>query len=545
MAENLLKSNYINQEVLHTKSAFLTNRTFNLDIEGATLDVDSAIASAEARERQFYARFKQNNYDDFMRLVRTEFINNEKDKEVLSRFTFDNLCTTLWALSKQQQKQFHKPEEFEFKLTIKNDAPAEIHKAVSKIFGGKQGDELADALSKISIDSQELYQLINKATGHSRKVKGMTASKVKSDRLQEIKQLEKEMQKDTSWLSFGIKKGDEEYTLSKIIEEDQMEAAFPWGFKTEHIKQMSSSPEMREKLNKAFLIVKDYVLRTLGKDASPQLKRALQITWDEKVGPYLNEDFTFFERGVASNSIKGAFGEFQAAAIMELFNIIYGASNSKSIAKIAGDTDSTAGLADVNVFGNFGIQVKNFSERKKDTTIGATTNIGLLTKYFTNEQVAKDTRIFFANYFFNKSFQSEMGNIANQLSEDISTLHYALLSLSTSDDQRVSFYTISGKYFVPASEILRAIKNGQSKFALKSKPNYRGSLGKTDEGFKNKNLYKNYWIPNETNGRVYYTPTEQNKASYDNLVNNAITIKSGFSYEFILKEVSNARYDLY
>jgi hypothetical protein len=40
---------------------------------------------------------------------------------------------------------------------------------------------------------------------------------------------------------------------------------------------------------------------------------------------------------------------------MELFNIIYGASNSKSIAKIAGDTDSTAGLADVNVFGNFGI----------------------------------------------------------------------------------------------------------------------------------------------------------------------------------------------
>jgi hypothetical protein len=138
----------------------------------------------------------------------------------------------------------------------------------------------------------------------------MTTSKVKSDRLQEIKSLEKEMRMDTSWLSIGIKKGNDEYTLSKIIEEDQMEAAFPWGFKTEHIKQMSSSPEMKERLNKAFLVVKDYVLRTLGRGASPQLTKALRITWDEKVGPYLNEDFTFFERGIASNSIKGAFGEF-------------------------------------------------------------------------------------------------------------------------------------------------------------------------------------------------------------------------------------------
>lgn len=546
MAENLVKrSNYTNQEVLHTDSAFLISKTFDFNITGATLDIDGAIASAELRESQFYSKFKQSTYDGFMQLVRSEFIVNENDKEVLSNFTFDKLCASLWNLSKQQTHQFHNPEEFTLEIKIKNDIPEDIRKSVSKIFDGKQGEELTEALSQVSIDSKQLYQLINKATGRHRKVTNVKTSNIKSDRLKEIKDLEKEMLADTSWLTFGIKKGEENYTLSQIIEEDQMTAAFPWGFKQEHIRQMSTSPEMRERLNKAFLIVKDYVLRTLGNGASPNLSKALRITWDEKVGPHLNDDFSFFERGMASNAIKGAFGEFQAAAMMELFNLTYGASNAKSIARIAGDTDSTAGLADVNVFGNFGIQVKNFSERKKDKTIKATTNIGLLTKYFTDYQVAQDTRIFFANYFFNKSFQEQMKSTYNQLSEDISTLHYALLSLSTQDDQRVSFYMISGKYFVPASEILKAIKYGDSQFKTTGAPTYRGSLTKTDDEFSKNKLYQKYWTPNSQGERVYYTPTDQNQASYNNLVNNAITIKSNFSYEFVVNQVSNGRYALY
>jgi hypothetical protein len=38
-----------------------------------------------------------------------------------------------------------------------------------------------------------------------------------------------------------------------------------------------------------------------------------------------------------------------------LFNIKYGASTAKSITRITGDTDSTAGLADVMAFENFGV----------------------------------------------------------------------------------------------------------------------------------------------------------------------------------------------
>jgi hypothetical protein len=49
MAENLY-SNYTNQEVLHTKSAFILNKKFNLDIKDTTLDFDAAIRRAEMRE---------------------------------------------------------------------------------------------------------------------------------------------------------------------------------------------------------------------------------------------------------------------------------------------------------------------------------------------------------------------------------------------------------------------------------------------------------------------------------------------------------------
>jgi transaldolase len=119
--------------------------------------------------------------------------------------------------------------------------------------------------------------------------------------------------------------------------------------------------------------------------------------------------------------------------MLELFNIKYGASNSKSIARITGDTDSTAGLADVMAFENFGVQVKNFNEFGSTKNVGATTNPALLTKYFDNQAVAQDVRLFLANYFFNDTFKKNKETEFTNLSNDISQLHYALLSLSVSD----------------------------------------------------------------------------------------------------------------
>ena len=48
--------------------------------------------------------------------------------------------------------------------------------------------------------------------------------------------------------------------------------------------------------------------------------------------------------------------------MFEYFNMLYGTSSATKIASIQGDTETTAGLADVKIFDSIGIQVKNFAK---------------------------------------------------------------------------------------------------------------------------------------------------------------------------------------
>jgi hypothetical protein len=166
------------------------------------------------------------------------------------------------------------------------------------------------------------------------------------------------------------------------LEHNTKERRFPWGYKKEDILAAQSDPELNTRLNEAYREVKRYVIDILGSGASPELRRALEITWMKKLGNSLSEDFTFFERGMAGDSLKGALGEFQAAAIMEMFNIKFHNNNiSNTAAKILGDTSSKGGLADVGVFNNFGIQVKNFSMNRTNQMIDSTISAGDFSKY--------------------------------------------------------------------------------------------------------------------------------------------------------------------
>lgn len=574
MAKNILSSNYTNQEVLHTKSAFLINKKFNLDIKSSSLDASTAIARAEAREQQFYMKFGQSTYDGFIKMVRSEFIDNENDRIALSNFSYSNLIDSLRELKAQTSHKIHRQEDYEVTITIKNNAPKEVEKILRP---GKKGEKnsadgvtgeivegVGEIIKSIGVDDKKMVQLLNLARKQlTKKNKNGETENLRAGRkhagaissgsmgakdIELMKKLEALMDKDASWLVIDLKKNEENTTLSTMFSEDRIERNFPWGYTPSQIKELIKDGEHLERLNKAFLVVKNYVLRTLGQPSSPQLSKAFHITWDRKIGPILNEDFSFFERGGINDALKGALGEFQTAALLELFNIKYGASSAKSIAQITGDTDSTAGLADVMAFENFGVQVKNFNEFGSTKDIKSTTNPLLLTQYFDSPTVARDVRIFLANYFFNDSFKASEEAAAQftDLSADISQIYYALLSLSVNDeDKKVSFYTISGKYFVPVSEILRAIQTNQTTFGFNG-INSKNTIHKTDDQFKNNNVYTKYWSPETTeSGRLFYTPTEQNKTSYNNLVSNSITIKGSFDYKKILGDLSNSRYALY
>lgn len=560
-----LFSSYTREEVLHTKSAFLNGKVFSLDIHSTTMDIDTAIIMAENKEKMFYQRFGKNSYDDFINMVRMGFHYNEQDRLVLQRFSYNSLIKSIPELAQSQNHQMHDEEEYELTVNFKLTPPKQVKNILLPDHKGKDplGDKLNEALQSLTLDDGRLVKLLNLAQNQIKVTKQGTTTNMKSGRkrsdaiakgkystkgIEVIEKLEQLMTNDESWLVIGIKKGGQEVPLSTILKEDKTEKNFPWGYKPKEIAELIKDPDKKQRLNHAFLVVKDFVLRKLGSGASPELKRALEITWNQKIGPSLNSDFSFFERGsIYSEALKGAFGEFQSAAIFELFNIRYGGSTAKTIARITGDTDSQAGLADVVAFEQFGVQVKNFNEARKNNIIDTTTNPKLLTQYFQDESVAKDVRIFLANYFFNKSFAKTEGvpETYKKLETDISTLYYALFSLSVSNDTRVSFYTISGRYFVPASEILRAIKYN-SAIAKPMSISSKTTIGRNDDGFNDNNLYKTYWQPYTVeNNKTHYEPTPQNTTSYQNLVGNAITIKSGFDYQTILGDLTNSRYSLW
>lgn len=536
-------TSYVGEEVLHTQSAYPLSKSFNLDLKNSTKDLSSAIAAARAREESFYAMFNESSFEGFIRLIKNNFLSNENDRMVLANFQFDNLSKTLYACFQQNKREYIVPEKYTVKVTIKGDKKIDVKKLLKDFDVSGDGD-----LSfNLALDDERLFALINKATGSTRRKDVVSTHRASSGRIKDVKGLEKEMASDLNWLQFNITNNatNQQEKLSSLLEHNTKERRFPWGYKKEDILAAQSDPELSTRLNEAYREVKRYVIDILGSGASPELRRALEITWMKKLGNSLSEDFTFFERGMAGDSLKGALGEFQAAAIMEMFNIKFHNNNiSNTAAKILGDTSSKGGLADVGVFNNFGIQVKNFSMNRTNQMIDSTISAGDFSKYIEAQSMAKDFRIFLANYFFNSDFQTRREAEYSSLSEEISKLQYALMSLSVAEeDQGVSFYLISGKFLVPASRILTAFQQDSALFSSSGQPVYGKVIAKSDKEYEEGDLFKKYWENHvETSS---FSPTPYNAEAYKNLVYSNIHIKSSFNYQKIIGDFSNSLYAMY
>jgi hypothetical protein len=71
--------------------------------------------------------------------------------------------------------------------------------------------------------------------------------------------------------------------------------------------------------------------------------------------------------------------------------------------------NGTQGKVDVSLLGKYGIQVKNYDLMIREmglasTNIATGTNLGTFSEYLPNLTQGEDLRVFFANYYFNKSF---------------------------------------------------------------------------------------------------------------------------------------------
>ena len=212
------------------------------------------------------------------------------------------------------------------------------------------------------------------------------------------------------------------------------------------------------------------------------LKKAFQRTWKDNINR-IEYGIAFFLKGGTLTYFSGAFGEFQIALLSNYILQRTGAIKDKTLAKtLSSKISNTIGQTeqakvDVTLLGNLGIQVKNYNPYtyNYNPIETNTTAESFLNKLGSNGQaISKDDEhqvvsltSFLANYAFSQDYRAMAGQdtipsvkeVEKSLANYAGELYNLSISNSGAFSDTVLFYSFSGMYLVPASEILKAVYN--------------------------------------------------------------------------------------
>lgn len=538
MADNFLSQVYSHpypNEGLHTKSAYLKDRTFNISNFNIPSNM-AAIETCRSREQRLYQHYNCFSFEEFMRKIKNHFLVNPNDAKVFQNFQYVNLTIKLNELAQKyipKQTQF---EQISLEIKVNEKTNDDIKKALASLgFGDEFTLRMGVDLDKFKTVLSAIRKTLGKRGGLHTSSKGISTA---------TREIIAEIEK-TGIVSMKPTEGVR--SVSDIIAEDRAMAAFPWGFKKADIETAlnGGDPHMKARLEAAYKVLRTFFIETLTEGGSPEIKQAARIVWEDKLGTQLDSRISFFEKGNVNDLKVGAGGEYAAAMMFVYFDIVFGGAG-KNIAKIAGDeaTRGMQGKIDVEALQSYGIQVKNFNmaarQASGNTLIKAGTNPGIFSQYLPEDQ-GEDLRMFFANYYFNKDFAQQSGREKqfNEVVWEMRQYFYALYNLALSDvleRDQVSFYVIGSRYIVPASVIIETATRRKDGVPFEIKLPYNQ---KTDEELSK---LKNYWVQPSPG---FWIPTEENKAQYENYVYRQITIKSDIDYSLFIGELEKSEYSLY
>lgn len=552
----------------------------------------------EAKEKEFYSYLTNGQATTYSKFK--EFISkslgglNGPDATVFKQFANVNLRNSLLRLE-SSKRNIHTTE-----ATIKIDS-SQLKK--KKINIGKFFEE-ANITPKPKIKGEITISGVAFTPEFGRALARLNNSKIKRQGMS--------LKKVTESLNKMIKDG----TLSLIINDQPLSGQsfeehwsinvkdFPWGFRKadidEAVKTMEPS-QLKEGIKTAIEVVKDYIFNTLGNGASENMKKAIKLTWTNIMGPNDQNlaNFSFFSKGFI-NSIIGALGEFQTALLANYLKITSGV-NGGSV-DILGDEQSTAtesfekGKTDVAIMSEnqskWGIQVKNINTFIEDgndyvtyigTKIHPTVFANNVTKIIPQfGDIRTEFLTFIANYAFNETFATgkdgDFYGGKSKVVDDrgrgrgsviLQKFHLFLLqevevlmnlTVDESIPDTVSFYVIGGNHLLPASMLVKAIRDSYNTEAsvlktpiissslkrqtdsefhreYKDDPDRVVTRKKKKEQDKDINLvsYKNYWT-GQFGQDDSWAPTSKN--TIDNLVSSRISINSGFNYKKLLDKTA-------
>ena len=426
------------------------------------------IAILRKQEKKIYGRFFKdcNTYDGFITRLRELFDTKHNiDMQIIQNFTAEKIQV---LLKKNFGAQIMPSKNLITEIEIINPDVTKID--IGNILKGTSGNfKLSNNVIKLDIRMDDagikaMKELLNKAQGkhfHTASL-GTDCMKAYLKHLVVEKNLPEETQKEKIQ---AITKG---FHTTKFIGDSDLR------YTLSDIKDPSKQADIERATKK----IKDFFYSSEGLNVAKgtlALKLAFEQTWRDNI-TNIEYGIAFFLKGGTLTYFSGAFGEFQMALLSNYILQRTGTKALKLVSKISNTIGQTEqAKVDVTLLGDLGIQVKNYnpytynySPIETNTTaksfLNKLGNMGQEIPADDESQVVSLTS-FLANYAFSQDYRTMAGQTTIPSVEDVekSLANYAgeLYNLSISNSEAFSdtvlFYSFSGMYLVPASEILQAV----------------------------------------------------------------------------------------
>lgn len=440
----------------------------NIDTQKTRLK--GQIARLQDQEKAVYGRFFSGctTYKDFIIRLRELFDKEYNvDMQIIKNFAAEKIQV---LLNKNFGTQIMPSKNLVTEIEIINPNVTKID--IGNILKGTSGNfKLSNNIIKLDIRMDDagikaMKELLNKAQGkhfHTASL-GTDCMKAYLKYLIVEKHLPEETQKEKIQ---AITKG---FHTTKFIGDSDLR------YTLADIKNESKKAD----IDRATKKIKDFFYSSAGLNVasgSQYLKDAFQKTWQDNISS-IEYGIAFFLKGGTLTYFSGAFGEFQIALLSNYILRRTGIKDSTLASKIS----NTIGQAeqakiDVKLLGDLGIQVKNYNpytynynpietNTTAESFLNKLGNSGQEIPADDESQVVSLTS-FLANYAFSQDYRAMAGKGTIPSVEEIekSLANYAgeLYNLSINNSEAFSdtvlFYSFSGMYLVPASEILKAVYN--------------------------------------------------------------------------------------
>lgn len=520
----------------------------NIDTQKTRLK--GQIARLQDQEKAVYGRFFSGctTYKDFITRLQELFDKEYNvDMQIIKNFAAEKIQV---LLNKNFGTQIMPSKNLVTEIEIINPNVTKID--IGNILKGTSGNfKLSNNIIKLDIRMDDagikaMKELLNKAQGkhfHTASL-GTDCMKAYLKHLIVEKHLPEETQKEKIQ---AITKG---FHTTKFIGDSDLR------YTLADIKDESKKAD----IDRATKKIKDFFYSSAGLNVasgSQDLKDAFQQTWQDNISS-IEYGIAFFLKGGTLTYLNGAFGEFQTALLSNYILQRTGAIKDKTLASKISNTIGQTEQAkiDVTLLGNLGIQVKNYNPYtynynpiETNTTaksfLNKLGNMGQEIPADDESQVVSLTS-FLANYAFSQDYRAMAGQdtIPSVKEVEKSLANYAgeLYNLSINNSEAFSdtvlFYSFSGMYLVPASEILKAVYNNlkdenhrtNTEVSIKWKGSGLSSKDMQEKQEDNSPYWTKYWHK-ATKGSGYRGSGWSRQPTQDTEIKNLLSvtrIKTGF-----------------